>query len=45
MIAVAGFGAGNNASKNIVAGKSQRSIAALSIVCSSVRGRNEMQAA
>jgi hypothetical protein len=40
MIAAAGFGAGKNASKNIVAGKSQRSIAALSIGCSSVRGRN-----
>lgn len=31
MIAAAGFGAGMNASKSIVAGKSQRSIAALSI--------------
>jgi hypothetical protein len=45
MIAEAGFGVGQNASKNIVAGKSQRSIAALSIGCSSVRGRNAMQAA
>ena len=45
MIAAAGFGAGKNASKNIVAGKSQRSIAALSIGRSSVRGRNALQAA
>jgi hypothetical protein len=45
VIAAAGFGAGKNASKNIVAGKSQRSIAALSIGCSSVRDRNAVQAA
>jgi hypothetical protein len=45
IIAEAGFGAGKNASKNIVAGKSQRSIAALSIGCSSVRVRNTVQAA
>ena len=45
MVAEAGFGVGKKASKNIVAGKSQRSIAALSIGCSSVRGRNAMQAA
>lgn len=45
MIAEAGFGVGRNASKNIVAGKSQRSIAALSIGGSPVRGRNPVQAA
>lgn len=40
MIAEAGLGAGKIASKNNLVGRSQKSIAALGIGCSSVRGRN-----
>jgi hypothetical protein len=45
MIAGAGFGAGKNASRNIVAGKSQRSIAALSIGSAPRFGVGTVQAA